>query len=160
MNKQNLAKTRSEERKSPRGKFQLLQKNLSLALGGVKDLGPWEGGHPFDVCEVRIPPGKTNWPMHMHSAQWEFFLVQSGNGVVRTQEGETPITEGDYFVHAPGTAHQIINRGQSELVMLVVADNPVSDLIRYPESGKYFLKPSRVSFDKNGRVVEYYEGEE
>lgn len=160
MNIKNLEQTPEEKRVSPKGKYHVRQKNLSLNLGGVKDGRPWEGGHPFDVCEVRIPPGKTNWPMHSHTQQWEFFLIQSGKGVVRTPKGDIKITSGDYFIHPPLSSHQVINQGKEDLVMLVVANNPTSDLIRYFKTGKFFLKPSRVMFSKEGRATDYYDGEE
>src|SRR5258705_6391243 len=35
----------------------------------------------------RIAPGKTPYPYHSHSAQWEFYQVISGKGSVRHQEG-------------------------------------------------------------------------
>ncbi|WP_206171066.1 cupin domain-containing protein [Phragmitibacter flavus] len=137
-----------------------MQKHLSLAIGGKKDCGLERGGHPFDVSEVRIPAGKTNWPLHVHSKQWEFYLVKSGKGLVRTSDGEMEIGVGDYLMQTPGVAHQVINQGNEDLVMLVIADNPAADMIRYPASKKYFLKPSRVMFGELGESVEYYEGEE
>jgi len=158
-NKANLFTTPAEERHSPQGKFHLLQKNLSLALGGKKDCGTWGGGFPFDVSEVQIPPGKANWPYHQHSAQWEFYLVLSGRGELRTDEGNVSITAGDYFQHAPGSAHQITNDGEENLVLLIVADNPPSDIISYPDTGQIFLKPQRVLL-KPADELNYYDNEE
>lgn len=158
MRKINLDDVPVEERISPKGKFHLLQRNLSLALGGVKDIGPAGGGHPFDVCEVVVPPGKTNWPFHFHCAQWEFFLVREGSGVVRTEEGETPIRPGDALLQKPGDAHQIRNTGSGNLVLLIVADNPPCDTVGYPDSGKWFIKPARKVL--GGDEKPYYSGEE
>lgn len=160
MKKQNLEHTDAEERVSPLGHFHLWQKNLSLALGGIKDKGLGQGGHPFDVCEVRIPAGKSNWPLHAHSAQWEFYLIKSGRGKVIKSDGETEVGSGDYFVCPPGEAHQVSNSFEEELVMLVIADNPGSDMIRYPNTENFFLKPSRSMFSVLGEKREPYEGEE
>ncbi|WP_276609667.1 cupin domain-containing protein [Phragmitibacter flavus] len=88
------------------------------------------------------------------------FLVKSGKGLVRTSDGDMEIGVGDYLMQAPGVAHQVVNQGDEDLVMLVIADNPAADMIRYPASKKYFLKPSRVMFGELGESVEYYEGEE
>jgi hypothetical protein len=43
--------------------------------------------HPFDIEICRIPPGKSHCPYHSHSAQWEFYHVVSGKGVVRQLMG-------------------------------------------------------------------------
>jgi len=158
MEKINLAHVPVEERRSPKGKFQVLQKNLSLALGGVKDTGPSGGGHPFDVCEAVIPPGKINWPFHFHCAQWEFFLVKKGFGVVRCKDAETDIQAGDAFLQKPGEPHQIRNTGTDDLVLLIVADNPPCDTVGYPDSGQWFIKPARVVV--TGEAREFYSGEE
>lgn len=40
-------------RRSPQGRFEVVEKHLSLALGALKDIGPEGGGHPFDVSLVR-----------------------------------------------------------------------------------------------------------
>jgi hypothetical protein len=54
--------------------------------------------HPFDVEILRIPPGKAPYSYHSHSAQWEFYHVISGSGVVRHKDGTTSIEAGDAFI--------------------------------------------------------------
>jgi Uncharacterized conserved protein, contains double-stranded beta-helix domain len=146
------------ESKSPKGKFHLFRRNLSLALGGKRDVGEWGGGHPFDVEEFRIPPGASNFPFHAHLAQWEFYLVTAGSGTVRTGDGQTSIGPGDAFLFPPGEAHQVINTGTEDLVFLVVADNPRADVIEYPDSGKIGVKPQKKFF--KSPPCDYFEGEE
>src|SRR5689334_1711935 len=89
MRKANLESLGWNEQRSPKGRFHLFRRNLSLALGGVRDVGDWGGGHPFDMEQYRIPPGATNFPFHAHSAQWELYLVTSGRGALRTPDGTT-----------------------------------------------------------------------
>ena len=67
---------------SPKGDFQIQRQHVSLALGGIKDKGPWANGHPFDVELATLPPGKKNWPLHAHAAQTEFYIILSGTGLV------------------------------------------------------------------------------
>ena len=69
MNKANQNQVKWDELKSPRGKYQLFRRHISLAMGGKKDTGEWGGGHPFDLEMTRLPPGKTNWPYHAHASQ-------------------------------------------------------------------------------------------
>jgi hypothetical protein len=47
----NESQVSEEHRKSPKGSYELFRKHISLALGGVKDVGPWGGGHPFKQFE-------------------------------------------------------------------------------------------------------------
>src|SRR5437016_7302324 len=69
---------------SPKGAFAVFTKHISLALGGLKDVGVFRGGHPFDLELVRVPPSRAAWPLHSHSAQWELYVIISGSGEVRT----------------------------------------------------------------------------
>jgi uncharacterized cupin superfamily protein len=146
------------EQSSPKGRFHHFRRNLSLALGGIRDVGEWGGGHPFDVEQFRMPPGAANFPLHAHSAQWEFYLITSGRATVRTGEQSSEVSAGSVFVCKPGEAHQIINTGTEDLVYLIVADNPRADVFHYPDTGKWGIKPQRAFFEMNEK--EYYEGEE
>src|SRR5580698_417034 len=135
------------ELKSPKRKYNLFRRHISLLLGGKKDTGTWGGGHPFDVEMTRVPPGKTNWPYHAHSSQWEMYIILSGRGQLRTAEGKSEVGPGDSFIHPPGEAHQIENTGTEDLVYYVITDNPQSDVGTYPDSSKWFIKPQRKIFE-------------
>lgn len=164
MNKTNQNQIAWLEIKSPKGKFHLFRRHISLALGGKKDIGTWGGGHPFDLELTRIPPGATNWPYHAHAVQWELYVVLSGRGLARTPEGEVEIASGDCFICPPGEPHQIRNPGAEDLVYYVIADNPPVDVSQYPDSAKVSLKQGingkfqRNIFEMN--EVDYYKGEE
>ena len=146
------------ELKSPKRKYNLFRRHISLLLGGKKDTGTWGGGHPFDVEMTRVPPGKTNWPYHAHSSQWEMYIILSGRGQLRTAEGKTEVVPGDNFIHPPGEAHQMENTGTEDLVYYVITDNPTSDVGTYPDSNKWFIKPQRKIFEIT--EVDYFKGEE
>ncbi len=84
-------------------------------------------------------------PFHSHSAQWEFYHVISGTGVVRDGSGTTPVEPGDAFVFGPGEAHQVTNDGAADLVLYIVADNPMGESCHYPDSGKWMVRsPDKV----------------
>ncbi|MCF7786056.1 MAG: cupin domain-containing protein [Prosthecobacter sp.] len=146
------------QQNSPQGKYGILRRNLSQAAGGVKDVGTWGGGHPFDIEIQRIPAGKINFPLHEHSAQWEAYYILSGSGQVRTPKGQEDIKAGDYLVFPPGEAHQLINNGSEDLTFFVIADQPQADVIHYPDSGKWMTKPHKKAFEM--QEVEYFKGEE
>ncbi|MGH8024502.1 MAG: cupin domain-containing protein [Limisphaerales bacterium] len=158
MNKANVEQIKWVEVKSPAGKYHLFRRHISLAIGGGKDTDPWGGGHPFDLELTRVPAGKTNWPYHAHSAQWELYVILDGHGMARTPAGEIEIGPGDCFIHAPGEPHQIHNTGARDLVYYVIANNSQADVSLYPNSGKWFIKPQYKAFEMT--EVDYYKGEE
>src|SRR5436305_9137134 len=55
---------------SPKGKFVGAGKEISEELGRKPKSTDLNERHPFDVEICRVPPGKTPYPYHSHSAQW------------------------------------------------------------------------------------------
>lgn len=144
---------------SPKGKFAGAGKQISEALGREPRSTDLRKRHPFDVEILRIPPGKTPYPYHSHSAQWEFYHVISGRGSVRHQDGMTPIEPGDAFLFEPGQPHQLINDSAQDLIVYVVADNPVGESSHYPDSNKWIVR-SPINQIIRSEPLEYYDGEE
>jgi uncharacterized cupin superfamily protein len=144
---------------SPKGRFAGFSKPLSEGLGRERFSTDLLKRHPFDVALIRIPPGKANFPYHSHSAQWEFYHILSGRGRVRDESGEHEVGPGDAFLYKPSEAHQLMNSGDVDLVMYVVADNPVGESCHYPDSGKWLVQSPERRVMRSG-PVEYYDGEE
>lgn len=147
-----------EEQHSPGRTFHSYCRNLSLALGGIRNGGTWCGGHPFDLQIRRVPPGAAICPFHAHLAQWELFVILSGTATLRAGEETHPATTGDVFVHPPGEPHQLINRSDADVEVLIVADNPPLDAFHYPDSNKWGLRPPGKYFRL--QEVGYFDGEE
>ena len=144
---------------SPKSKFGGAAKEVSEELGRKPDSTDLRERHPFDVEISRIPPGKSACPYHSHSAQWEFYHVISGRGIVRHRDGAADIGPGDAFIFQPGEPHQLINNGSEDLVLYIVADNPIGESCYYPDSGKWLVRsPERRLVRSQG--LEYYDGEE
>lgn len=147
-----------ELRASPSGRYASHCRDLSLALGGVRDVGPDGGGHPFDLQTRRVPPGAAICPYHSHATQWELFVIVAGTATVRTPEGRTRVGPGEVVLHPPGSPHQTLNEGPEDLVCHIVADHPVADIFHYPDSNKWGWKPGRRFF----RITDadYFDGED
>lgn len=146
---------------SPGGKFRGRFKEISIALGALKDRNQFNGGHPFDFSIEQLAPGQTLCPYHDHAAQWELFYIISGTGSVRSSGETHAVRTGDVIVHPPGDAHQIVNDGDIDLTYVLIADNPPVEICRYPDSNKV------GHFDDRGRrelfrttAVDYWDGEE
>lgn len=155
----NEADIPEENRFSPKGVYVTDRQHVSLALGGVKDTGEWGGGHPFDVERTVVPPGKRNYPLHSHAAQWEHYIILAGRGQFLDDEGNAePIGPGDHVICPPGEAHQIWNDGDKPLVYYVIADHHRADVTTYPRTGKRQLKPEYRIIQAED--ADYFDGEE
>lgn len=144
---------------SPKGKYVGAGRQVSEALGREPDSTDLNKRHPFDIEILRVPPGKSPYSYHSHSAQWEFYHVISGTGAVRHQDGTTAVTAGDAFLFKPGEPHQLINDGTTDLVLYVVADNPIGESAYLHDSGKWLVRSPERKFIR-GEAVGYYDGEE
>lgn len=158
MQKVNVHAVPEVEQRSPTGKFHSFCRNVSLALGGIRNTGLWGGGHPFDFQVRRIPPGAAVCPYHAHLVQWELFVVRRGTGTVRVGDERREVRAGDCFLHPAGEAHQLINTGGDDLEVFIVADNPQLDGFWYPDSQKWGLRTPSVFFKMT--PVDYFEGED
>jgi uncharacterized cupin superfamily protein len=159
MKKVNTRDVPEESWSSPKGRYAMADRNISIALGRDPNSTDLLKRHPFDVEICRIPAGKVACPFHSHSAQWEFYHVISGTGVVRDRDGATPVEAGDAFLFEPGSPHQITNDGRDDLVLYIVADNPIGESGYYPDSRKWLVRsPDRAVI--RSEPLEYLDGEE
>lgn len=159
MNKVNIRDIPEELWVSPKGKFGGASKEVSVALGRKPLSTDLKERHPFDVEISRIPPGKAVCPYHSHSAQWEFYQVISGTGLIRHKDGETAIEAGDAFIFPPDEPHQLINNSDTDLVVTIVADNPMGESCHYPDSKKWLVRsPARALI--RSESLDYHDGEE
>lgn len=144
---------------SPKGKFAGADKDLSQALGW-DPAGDAKARHPFAVEILRLAPGQTPYPYHSHAAQWEFYHVISGRGTARDETGRTPIATGDAFIYGPGEPHQLINDSSEDLVIYVVADNPIGESCYYPDSQKWLVRSPERTLLHGDKTTSYYDWEE
>ncbi len=159
MKKVNTADIPEETWSSPKGRFAMGDRNLSIALGREPESTDLLRRHPFDVEIMRVPAGKAACPLHSHGAMWEFYHVISGSGTVRDKDGLTPISAGDAFIFAPGQEHQLMSDAAGDLVLYLVADNPLGDTCHYPDSGKWLVRsPARALI--RSEPLDYLDGEE
>ncbi|HTU81462.1 MAG TPA: cupin domain-containing protein [Candidatus Acidoferrales bacterium] len=160
MRKVNTKDVPEELLSSPKGKYECGSVEISVALGRVPNSTDLRERHPFDVEIQRVPPGRRNYPFHSHSSQWEFYHVISGRGSVRHDDGSTPIEAGDAFVFEPGKPHQLVNDGPEDLVVYVIADNPIGSTSHYPDSNKWAVGPPEHRTLVRSEPLDYFDGEE
>ena len=150
---------------------------MSIGNGGkfearLARIGPMIGAKNLGYNITVVPPGKRAFPYHLHHAIEEMFFILEGEGVLRYDGEESPLRPGDVVAcpAGPGTAHQIINTGRSELKYLAVSTNNSPDVVEYPDSGKVAAVAGDFSSQefktdlrlmvKGESNVNYYDGED
>jgi uncharacterized cupin superfamily protein len=117
-----------------------------------------------------IPAGKAAYPFHHHFANEEHFFVLGGSGILRYGTTTHPVRPGDYIFAPPGgpdVAHQFINTGAEELMILAISTKILPEVVGYLDSGKTGVRTSpdheRGRFlieDRNRNTVGYWDGED
>ena len=80
-------------------------------------------------------------------------------GIVLTPHFLQPIEPGDAFLFQPDEPHQLINDGTEDLILYVVADNPIGESGYYPDSKKWIVRsPERTLIRSEN--LDYFDGEE
>ncbi|MFT3868339.1 MAG: cupin domain-containing protein [Nibricoccus sp.] len=159
MKKINTRDIAEEPWETPKGKFACADKNISVALGRVPTSTDLNLRQPFDVEICRVPAGKTLCPYHSHSVQWEFYHVISGNGQVRDDAGLHAIEAGDAFIFRPDEPHQVINNSAGDLILYIVADNPLGETCYCPDSQKWLVRSPERRLIRSA-LLDYLDGEE
>jgi len=98
-------------------------------------LGNHAGLTNFGVNLTRIVPGGQSSSRHWHSRQDEFVYVLSGEVVLETDAGEEILRPGMCAGFPAGVpdGHRFVNRGDADVLLLVVGDRTGGDEVSYPD---------------------------
>ncbi len=104
-------------------------------------LGPEAGGLALGCTHMELPPGKTGFPFHFHSAFEEAIYVLEGTGTLRVGAEKIELRAGDYvgLPAGPACAHALTNTGSAPLRYLSLSSpaTPATlDIVVYPDSKK------------------------
>src|ERR1700742_5009432 len=118
-------------------------------------LGDHAGLTRYGVVLTRIVPGGQSSHRHAHSTQDEFIWVLEGEVVLHTDGGEQTLTEGMCagFRAGAGEAHQFLNRGDKEGLLLVIGGRSDGDVVSYPDVDMHLIR-NQGMFHKDGRKYE------
>ena len=79
-------------------------------------IGPKEGAPTFVMRVFDLATGASSG-YHSHDWEHEVFIL-TGEGVLVTEEGETPVKADDVIYVAPNEKHCLNNRGQDTLCFI------------------------------------------
>ncbi len=142
---------RTEEREGWRSKDAWVGNRLGAEL---------LGGSLYELA-----PGDRLWPYHVHHANEEWLLVVRGAPTLRTPDGERELREGDVacFRRGPDGAHQVSNRSDEPVRVLMLSTLLAPEIVEYLDSGKVGTRDAhgeRISLTRRGEHVDYWEGED
>lgn len=112
-----------------------------------------------------LEAGKRLWPYHTHHANEEWLIVVRGSPTLRSPEGERTLREGDVVCFPRGKqgAHQVINRTDTAIRMLMLNTMIAPDIVEYLDSGKIgarSVRSERIMMSRPGPLLDYWEGED
>lgn len=118
------------------------------------------GGSMYEV-----EPGERLFPYHTHHANEEWIFVVRGEPTLRTPEGESALSEGDVVAFPRGEEgyHQVINRTEMPIRVLMLSSMNKPDLVHYADSDKWGarnLKGDRVLMTRPESLLDYWDGED
>ena len=124
---------------------------------------PFGGAKNSLVSVYEIPPHKSAYPYHFHHNNEETFYILSGEGILRTPDGERKVSAGEllFFPTGPAGAHKLTNC--SDMEKLVYIDFDVVhevDITIYPDSDKIGVWGMGINqLFPQTEAVDYYAGE-
>jgi len=115
------------------------------------------------VYELRA--GDRLWPYHTHHANEEWLIVLRGTPSLRTPDGEQTLAEGDVacFPRGKRGAHQVANRTDSAVRVLMLSTLIQPEIVEYLDSGKIGARSvdgERIMLSRPGPTLDYWEGED
>ena len=97
-------------------------------------LGDFFGLKNFGVNLTRLLPKSQSSLFHRHSKQDEFIFILEGEPVLVTDAGESQLSPGMCAgFPAGGTAHQLVNNSDADVVYLEIGDRAKGDEGTYPQ---------------------------
>ena len=106
-----------------------------LAPRQKRVLGDVFGLRNFGVNLTRLPPGAISALRHAHTRQDELVYILEGEPTLVTNASETRLRPGMCagFKAGTGDAHQLVNRGERDVVFIEVGDRSPGDGVTYPD---------------------------
>jgi uncharacterized cupin superfamily protein len=127
------------------------------------------GSERLGASIYEIEPGNSTFPYHYHLANEELLLVRKGRPHLRTPHGWQQLAEGEVVAFPLGErgAHQLVNKTEEPVRVVVVSEMVSPEIAVYPDSGKIGVREHAPGSGREGlrenfesaNAVDYWEGE-
>jgi uncharacterized cupin superfamily protein len=122
-------------------------------------------GERLGASLYELPAGQRTFPYHYELGNDELLVVVSGRPTLRTPDGESELEPGDciLFPTGPSGAHQISNRTEAPVRVLLVSNFALPRGAVQPDSGKLMIRwgdqPEERRWFPLAAEADYWEGE-
>jgi uncharacterized cupin superfamily protein len=101
-------------------------------------LGAEAGAEHLGASLYELEPSQAAFPLHYHLANEELLIVISGSPTLRTAAAERLLAPGELVAFPRGEegTHQIVNRSDDPVRILIVSEMRAPEIVVRPESGK------------------------
>jgi uncharacterized cupin superfamily protein len=108
-----------------------------------------------------LDPGSPPGPYHLHHGTDEYLLVLRGTPTLRTADGERVLAEGEavQFPRGRAGAHQLINRSDATVRVVIAAYHGTPEVIEYPDDGVVRIGARTEAHDGRRLELRYPPGE-
>jgi uncharacterized cupin superfamily protein len=127
------------------------------------------GSERLGASVLEVTPGSATFPYHYHLGNEELLIVLAGRPHLRSPGGWRQLDEGEVVAFPLGErgAHQIANRTEDPVRVLLVSEMVGPDVVVYPDSGKVGAREHAPGSDREGLklnfrsrdATDYWEGE-
>lgn len=127
-------------------------------------LGGRIGAEKIGGSLYEILPGKQSFPYHYEYGAEEWLLCVGGRPTLRTPRGEQELRPGDLvcFPEGPEGAHQVLNRTEEPVRVLILSTLELPKIAVYPDSDKFNVNtgnPDDRLIVRRESGVDYWDGE-
>jgi uncharacterized cupin superfamily protein len=127
------------------------------------------GSERLGASVYEVPPGEATSPYHYHFANEELLIVLRGRPHLRTPDGWRQLDEGEVVAFPLGErgAHQLANRTDEDVRLVIISEMRSPEIPVYPDSGKVGVREHasgsgregmRMNFRMDGGL-DYWDGE-
>ena len=128
------------------------------------------GSEHLGASLYEVPPGQAVCPYHYHLANEELLIVLRGRPHLRTPAGWRQLEEGEVvaFLRGERGAHQVVNRTDADVRLVMISEMRSPEIPVYPDSGKIGVREHAPGSARSGRresfrsadSVDYWEDEQ
>jgi uncharacterized cupin superfamily protein len=122
-------------------------------------------GERLGASLYELPPGERTWKYHYEVGNEELLVVVQGRPTLRGPDGEEELRPGDcvLFPQGPRGAHQVVNRSDEPVRVLIVSNFAMPRAAFYPDTDEVKVRWSPEPEDtltwRRRDAVEYWESE-
>jgi uncharacterized cupin superfamily protein len=117
-----------------------------------ESVGRKAGAERLGASIYDLPPGEATFPHHFHHANEELLVVLRGRPHLRTPEGWRQLADGDVVAFPIGErgAHQLVNRTDEDVRVLMVSEMRSPEISVYPDSDKVGVREHAPGSGREG----------